>query len=89
MVGSFHISMAFAVNVFVNIQNLFVTILRTRVLFKETVSEAKTEITRRYKDMLLAVNFLVNSKRLLVILFSLIVLSKLKANSSQIAVAFR
>ena len=81
--------MAFAVNVFVNIQNLFVTILRTRVLFKETVSAAKIEITRRYKDMLLAVNFLVNSKRLLVIFFSLIVLSKLKANSSQIAVAFR
>ena len=69
--------MLLAIQGFINVQSLFIAFFRNRVLFNSTVGIAKVEITFSYRGMPLAVNNFLNGRRLLMVFFSLIVLTKM------------
>ena len=69
--------MLLAIQGFINVQSLFIAFFRNRVLFNSTVGIAKVEITFSYRGMSLAVNNFLNGRRLLMVFFSLIVLTKM------------
>ena len=75
--------MLLAIQGFINVQSLFIAFLRNRVLFNAAIGIAKVEVTFRYREMLLAENHFFNGERLLIVFFSLIVLTKVAVDISQ------
>ena len=74
--------MLLAIQRVINAQSLFIEFFRNRLLFNTTKGVAKVEITFSYRGMPLAVNNFLNDKRLLMVFFSLIKLTKVTANIS-------